>query len=43
MTDFVYFEDSWNEEKPKNRTGEVLDGRISPTREKEDDTKRPRR
>jgi hypothetical protein len=39
MMDFVFFEDSWNESNEKNRRREVLDGRISPTRETSDDTK----
>ena len=39
MTDFIYFEESWNE----HRDGEILDGRTSPTSETEDDTKRSRR
>ena len=39
MQEYIYFEESWNE----NRDGEVLDGRTSSTRETEDDTKRPRR
>ena len=39
---FVFFEESWNEESTSNRGGEVLDGRTSPTRETEDDTKKSR-
>ena len=39
---FIYFEDSWNEYTKKDRTGEILDGRTSSTRETKDDTKRPR-
>jgi|TARA_B110000305_G_C19288913_1_gene563170 hypothetical protein len=37
MEDFIYYEDSWNED----REGTILDGRISSTREKEDDPKTP--
>lgn len=40
---YVFFEESWNENSTENRDGEILDGRISSTRETEDDTKRPRR
>ena len=36
---YIFFEESWNEESKKDRGGEVLDGRTSPTRETEDDTK----
>jgi len=39
MTEFIYFEESWNE----NRGGEILDGPASSTRETEDGTKRSRR
>lgn len=39
MTDFVFFEESWNETGKENRRREVLDGRTSPTRETSDDTK----
>lgn len=38
---YVFFEDSWNESTKEDRTREVLDGRISSTRETEDGTKRP--
>jgi hypothetical protein len=43
MEEFVFFEESWNESKEKDRAGEVLDGGDSPTSETTDDTKRPRR
>ena len=43
MVEFVFFEESWNENKKQDRTGEVLDGGASPTCETSDDTKRPRR
>lgn len=38
MTEFIYFEESWN----KNRGREILDGGVSTTRQEEDDTERPR-
>ena len=37
MQEHIYFEESWNE----NWEGTVLDGRISSTRETEDDPKGP--
>jgi len=41
--EYIYYEESWNESKEgENRGGEVHDGRTSPTRETEDDTKGPR-
>ena len=40
--EFIFFEEAWNEKSKENRTGEVLDGRISSTREAADDSKRPR-
>ena len=43
MQEFIFFEDSWNEERKENRTGEVLDGRIISTREEKDDTETSRR
>lgn len=43
MVEFVFFEESWNESKRQDRTGEVLEGGDSPTSETADDTKRPRR
>ena len=41
MTEFIYFEDSWNEPRKENRTGEVLKRGVESTREKENDSKRP--
>ena len=42
MTDFVFFEESWNETGKENRRREVLDGGIIPTSETSDDTKSSR-
>jgi len=43
MVKYIYFEDSWNEEKTENRPGEILNGRVVPTGKTSDDTKKPRR
>ena len=41
--EYIYYQEEWNESKEgENRGGEVHDGRTSPTRETEDDTKGPR-
>lgn len=42
VQEFIFFEDSWNEERKENRTGKVFDGGVISTRETEDDPKAPR-
>lgn len=40
--EFIFFEDTWNENSKEDREREIFDGRTSPTRETKDDTKVPR-
>lgn len=45
MVEFIYFEDSWNEQKEEKhiRTREVHQGGVSPTGKEKDDTEGSRR
>jgi len=42
MEQFIFFEESWNENKKADRRREVLDRGIVPTSETTDDTKNSR-
>ena len=40
MEEYIFFEESWNENTEKGRGRDVFNGRISSTRETKDDTER---